>query len=156
DSQSDIGSVVPAGTGKYDSSSGLYTLTAAGANTWYRVDDFHYLWKKASGDLALTAEVSFPAHTDNHEPNPHRKGILMFRQALDPGGAYADVGVHGSGLTALQYRGERGANTQDNELNIDAPRTVRLEKRGDTFTLLLSMKGEPLHQVGASIRLPLK
>jgi TolB protein len=154
DSQSDIGSVVPAGTGKYDASTGVYTLTAAGANTWYRVDDFHYVWKKMSGDLALTADVSFPAHTYNHDPNPHRKGILMFRQTLDAGGAYADIGVHGSGLTALQYRSERGANTQDIELNIDAPKTVRLEKHGDTVTMLLSMKGEPLHPVGASIRLP--
>ncbi len=156
DSQSDIGSVSPPGTGKYDSASGVYTLTAAGANTWYRVDDFHYVWKKLSGDVALTADISFPAHPYNHEPNPHRKGILMFRQTLDAGGAYADVGVHGSGLTALQYRSQRGANTQDIELNIDAPRTVRIEKRGDTVTLLLSMKGEPLHPVGASMRLPLK
>jgi catechol 2,3-dioxygenase-like lactoylglutathione lyase family enzyme len=156
DGQSDIGSVVPAGTGKYDPASSIYTLTAAGANTWYRVDDFHYVWKKASGDLALTADVSFPPHAYDHEPNPHRKGILMFRQTLDAGGVYADVGVHGSGLTALQYRSELGANTQDIEINIAAPRTVRLEKRGDIFTLFLSMKGEPLHQVGASIKLHLK
>ena len=156
EAQSDIGSVVPPGTAKYDSATRTYTLTAAGANTWYRVDDFHYLWKKASGDLALTADITFPPHTYNHEPNPHRKGILMFRQTLDTGGVYADVAVHGSGLTALQYRNERGANTQDIELNIAAPRTVRLEKRGDTFTLLLSMKGEPLHPFDASIRLHLK
>jgi catechol 2,3-dioxygenase-like lactoylglutathione lyase family enzyme len=156
DGQSDIGSVVPAGTGQYDPAKGVYTLTSAGANTWYRVDDFHYVWKKASGDLALTADVSFPPHAYDHEPNPHRKAILMFRQTLDAGGIYADVGVHGSGLTALQYRGVRGANTQDIEINIAAPRTVRLEKRGDVFTLFLSMKGEPLHQVGASIKLHLK
>ena len=32
---------------------------------------------------------------------------------------------------------------------------MRLEKRGDTITLLLSMHGEPLHQAGASTRLHL-
>src|SRR5581483_2866842 len=79
DGQSDIGSVVPPGTGSYDAGKGTYTLTSAGANTWYRVDDFHYLWKRAAGDLALTAEVSFPPHVYAHEPNPHRKGLLMFR-----------------------------------------------------------------------------
>jgi catechol 2,3-dioxygenase-like lactoylglutathione lyase family enzyme len=156
ESQSDIGSVVPPGTGKYDPATGIYTLTSAGANTWYRVDDFHYVWKKAVGDLSLTADVSFPPHTYAHEPDPHRKGILMFRQTLDAGGVYADVGVHGSGLVALQYRTARGANTQDIELNIDMPKTVRLEKRGDTLTLFLSMKGEPLHQVGTSIKLQFK
>ena len=30
---------------------------------------------------------------------------------------------------------------------------MRLEKRGDTITLFVSMKGEPLHQAGASIKL---
>jgi catechol 2,3-dioxygenase-like lactoylglutathione lyase family enzyme len=154
--QADIGSVVPPGTGSYDSRRGTYTLTSAGANTWYRVDDFHYVWKKAVGDLALTADVSFPPHTYDHEPDPHRKGLLMFRQTLDPGGVYVDVGVHGSGLTALQYRRERGANTQDIEINTAAFRTVRLEKRGDVFTLWVSSKGEPLHPLGASIKLHLK
>jgi len=156
DGQSDIGSVVPAGTGKYDPAKGTYALTSAGANTWYRVDDFHYVWKKAVGDLALTADVAFPPHTYNHEPNPHRKALLMFRQTLDAGGIYVDVGVHGSGLTALQYRRERGANTEDIEINTTAVRTVRLEKRGDVFTLFVAAKGEPLHPLGASIKLHLK
>src|SRR5690349_15309031 len=154
--QSDIGSVVPPGSGSYDPGKDTYTLTAAGANTWYRVDDFHYLWKKAVGDLALTADVSFPPHDYPHEPNPHRKGLLMFRQTLDAGGIYVDVGVHGSGLTALQYRRERGANTQDIEINTDALRTVRLEKHGDVFTLWVSRNGEPLHPLGAAIKLHLE
>ena len=55
----------------------------------------------------------------------------------------------------MQYRRERGATTQDIELNIESPRQVRLEKRGDTITMFLSNHGEPLHQVGASIKLHL-
>ena len=153
--QSDIGSVVPPGTGRYDPGRGIYTLTSAGANTWYRVDDFHYLWKKAVGDLAFTADVTFPPHTYDHEPDPNRKGLLMFRQTLDAGGVYVDVAVHGSGLIALQYRRERGANTQDIEINAYAVRTVRLEKRGDVFTLFGARKGEPFHPLGASIKLHL-
>jgi TolB protein len=154
--QSDIGLVTPPGNARYSSSSDTYTLTSAGANTWYHVDDFHYLWKKMSGDVALTAEIRFPPAAYHHPPDPHRKGILMFRQTLDSGGVYADAVVHGSGMTALQYRRERGANSQDIELNIDAPQILRIEKRGDAFTLYLSMKGEPLHPVGASIALHLK
>ena len=70
------------------------TITAAGANTWYHVDDFHFLWKKVSGDVALTADITFPPHSYDHDPNPHRKAILMFRQTLDAGGIYADVAAH--------------------------------------------------------------
>jgi len=154
--QSDVGSVVPPGTARYDAGRQVYTLTAAGANTWYHVDDFHFLWRRAAGDVALTAAVSFPQPTYDHAPNPHRKGLLMIRQSLDSGSAYVDAAPHGSGLTALQYRRERGANSADIELNIDLPRTVRLEKRGDTFTMYLSMHGEPLHPVGASVQLHLR
>jgi TolB protein len=137
--QSDVGLVIPHGNARYSAARDTYTLPGAGANTWYHVDDFHYLWKKMSGDVALTAEIDFPPVTYHHEPDPHRKGILMFRQTLDGGSIYADAVVHGSGVTALQYRRERGANSEDIELNIDAPQMVRIEKRGDTFTLYLSM-----------------
>ena len=155
-SQSDVGLVVPPGAARYSAANDTYTLTGAGANTWYHLDAFHFLWQKMSGDVALTAEIRFPPVTYHHPPDPHRKGLLMFRQSLDAGAIYADAAVHGSGLTALQYRHERGANTEDIELNINAPRTVRIEKRGDTFTLYLSTQGEPLHPVGASIPLHLR
>jgi len=161
DGETDVGRVpirgaAPAGTARYDASTDTYLLESAGANTWYHIDQFHFLWKNASGDLALTAQVSFPPPSYAHEPSPHRKGLLMFRESLDTGAAYADAAQHGSGMTALQYRVKPGANTQDIELNIDAPRTIRLEKRGDRFTLYLSVAGEPLHQVGASVRAHLR
>lgn len=154
--QTDVGDVTPAGTGGFNAATGVYTLTAAGANTWYHVDHFHYLWKKAAGDLALSADVTFPPHEYAHEPDPHRKGILMFRESLDAGGAYVGASWHGSGLIALQFRRERGANSEDVEINIPPPKTLRIDKRGNTFTLLVSMRGEPVHPVGASIELPLK
>ncbi|MBS0416867.1 MAG: PD40 domain-containing protein [Proteobacteria bacterium] len=155
ESQSDVGSVAPPGTATFNAATDKYTLTAAGANTWYHVDGFHYLWKKSSGDQALSAEIDFPPVTYNHSPDPHRKGILMFRQTLDAGGAYVGVAQHGSGLMALQFRRQRGANSEDIELNIEGPKTAQIVKQGDTFTMYVSMKGEPLHPVGASVELHL-
>lgn len=154
--ESNIGNVVPAGSARYDASRRVYTIASAGANTWYHVDHFNYLWTRASGDLALTARISFPPHRYGHDPNPHRKGVLMFRQSLAPGSAYVDAALHGVGLTALQYRREQGANTPDIELTINAPQTLLLEKRGAVFTLYVSQAGEPLHQVGASIAVHLR
>jgi Tol biopolymer transport system component len=151
ESQSDVGSVTPPGTLAYDTAKGVYTISAAGANLWSTEDAFHFVWKKVSGDVSLTAEMNFPDSSGN--PNPHRKTVLIFRQTLDADSAYADAAQHGSGMTALQYRETKGATTQDIELNIDAPRRVRLEKRGDAITMFLSMGTEPLHQVGATIRL---
>ena len=149
---SDVGSVTPPGTASF--SGGDYTITSAGANVWARVDALHYLWKKMSGDVVLTADVSFPPAAYSHPPAEHRKAMLMIRQSLDVGAQQVSIHVHGIGMTALQHREQRGANTQSIELNIDAvPKTVRLEKRGDTFTMFISQKGEPLHQVGASLKL---
>src|SRR5579863_2787998 len=149
--QVDIGAVSPPGIGTYVAGHGTYTVAAAGANLWSTVDAFHFVWKKVSGDVSLTASMTFPAATG--DPSPHRKALLMFRQMLDADGVYVDAAQHGSGMTALQYRRERGATTQDIELNIESPRQIRLEKRGDTITMFLSNHGEPLHQVGASIKL---
>jgi hypothetical protein len=101
--------------------------------------------------VSLTADIDFPIKTGNS--NPHRKALLMFRQSLDADGVYADAAQHGSGLTALQYRHAVGATTQDIELDISSPKRLRLEKRGDTITMFLSMGSEPIHQVGSSIKL---
>lgn len=151
DSQSDVGSVRPPGVATFDPATGVYTLQSAGANLWAQVDAFHFVWKKVSGDLSLTADVKLA--DAGPATNPHRKALLMFRQTLDPDSMYADAAIHGSGLTALQYRRDKGDTTQDIEFDIGAPQRLRLEKRGDTITLFLSVHGEPLHQAGASIKL---
>jgi Tol biopolymer transport system component len=151
--QTDVGAVTPPGRATYGPGTGVYTIEAAGANMWSTADAFHLVWKKVSGDVALSAEMAFPSSAGN--PDPHRKAVLIFRQTLDADGVYVDAAQHGSGMTALQYRRARGATTQDIELNIEMPRRIRLEKRGDAITMFLSNHGEPLHQVGASIKLHL-
>jgi TolB protein len=154
--QSDIGSVVPPGTAAYESATGAYTVISAGANIWSTTDDFHFVWQKVSGDVSLTADVDCASITTSQAPNPDRKCVLMFRQSLDADSGYVDVAAHAAGMTGLQYRREKGGTTQDIELNVGNPKKLRLEKRGDTFTMFLSVKGEPLHQVGATIKLDLK
>ena len=151
ENQSDVGSVTPPGKLAYDSASRVYTVDSAGANLWSTVDGFHFVWKKVSGDMSLTADIRFPSAPAN--ASPHRKALLMFRQSLDPDAMYADAAIHGNGETALQYRYGKGDTTQDIAFNIGTPKTLRLEKRGDTITLFLSKNGEPLHQAGASIKL---
>lgn len=152
--QSDVGAVSPPGTATLQKD-GSYLIASSGANIWARVDGFHYLWKKMAGDAVLTADVSFLPGTYGHPPAEHRKGVLMFRQSLNPGSAQASVHVHGVGMIAIQHRDRRGENTQSIELNIDLPKRVRIEKRGDTFTLFVSNRGEALHPAGASFQMHL-
>jgi len=152
--QSDIGSLAVPGTASYDAASGSYSITSTGVNIWATADAFHYVWKKVSGDVSLTADINFPVTTGNRPI--HRKAVLMFRQSLDADASYVDAAQHGSGMTALQYRRIKGGITQGIEVNIPSPQRVRLEKRGDTLTLFVSMNGEPLHQMGASTQLHLE
>ena len=82
----------------------------------------------------------------------HRKAALMVRQSLDPDSAYADVAVHGDGLTSLQYRATAAAITQEvpqaAKWDLNAPVRIRIERRGDRFTMLAGKPGEQLTTTG--------
>src|SRR5260370_110189 len=170
--QAEVGKANPAGTAVFDAKSGVYTIESAGTNLWNKTDEFHVIWKKVSGDVSLAADVELAAPS-SAKSNPHRKAVVMFRQTLDADSATAYVAVHGSGYTALQYRPSKRGLTQEiafdpqaptsnptqsraaslARMHVAAPKIVRLEKRGDTITLFVSMNGEPLHPTDASIKL---
>jgi TolB protein len=151
ENQSDVGSVSPPGTATFDGATGVYTIRSAGEDLWANVDEFHFVWKKVSGDLSLTADVKVA--DGSATSHPHRKALLMFRQTLDSNALYAVAAIHGSRETALQYRRAKGDMMQTILFNIGAPQRMRLEKRADTITLFLSTHGEPLHQAGASVKI---
>ena len=121
----DIGEVRHRGLVVLDPS-GKYTISGSGENMWVAKDAFHFAWKKASGDLALAADVAFLGKGKD----PHRKACLMIRQSLDADSAYVDVALHGDGLTSLQFREAKGAATHEVQANVTAPGRLRLEKRG--------------------------
>jgi len=148
----DVGTVVHPGSVEYDAGRSTYRVTASGANIWGTADAFHFVWKRVSGDVSLTAEVAFPATTGD----PHKKAVLMFRQSLDADAAYADAAVHGSGLTSLQSRDESGAATHEVQANVSGPKRVRITKAGAYFYLSVAGEGEELHLSGASMKVALK
>jgi TolB protein len=154
DGRSMVGRPDPRDKVEYDPAQHIYTISAAGSDMWSTTDSFYFVWKKVSGNISLTSDITSSGSSGNS--NPHRKAVLILRQNLEADAVYADAALHGSGLTALQYRPEKGAQTHDIELNIAAPKRLRIEKRGDTITLFVSMAKEPLHQAGASIKLHLQ
>src|SRR4030088_2124772 len=134
DSHSDVGTVLHAGSADYDASKQTYTITGSGENMWSVADAFQFVWKKMSGDVTLTGDVSF-AETRGNE---HKKAVLILRQSLDPDSAYVDVALHASGLTSLQFRDEKGAVTREVQSNISTPKHLRIAKRGDYVYMALS------------------
>jgi TolB protein len=152
ESYGDVGEVLHRGAARFSPESRNYTVTGSGTNMWFDHDAFHFVWKRVSGDLALTADVAFRgAGTD-----PHRKACLMVRQSLDADSAYVDVAVHGDGLTSLQFRDSKAAATHEVQANVRAPRRLRIEKRGKYALMFLSSPGEPVTYSGAATRISLE
>ena len=148
----DVGTVVHAGSVEYDAAKQTYTLAGSGENMWLTKDAFQFVWKKVSGDVTLAADVSFLGK-GVHE---HRKAVLMMRQSLETGSTYADIALHGNGMTALQYRDEKGAITYEIQASIAAPKRLRLEKHGAYFTMSLAGEDGVFHLAGGSTRMELK
>jgi len=144
----DVGTVLHPGSVAYDPAARTYTVAGSGENMWFATDAFQFVWKKVSGDVTLTADISFiGAGVEGH-----RKAVLMIRQNLDADSPYADVARHGEGLTSLQARDEKGANTSEIQSNTKSPRRVRIAKRGDYFYLWVAGPGEDVHFSGGSLR----
>jgi hypothetical protein len=78
----------------------------------------------------------------------HRKAVLMARQSLDPGSAYADAVSHGDGLTSLQFRGAANEQTYQVFTNVDGPVRLKLVRQGSRFTMLAGKPGGELKPVG--------
>jgi hypothetical protein len=147
----DIGRPRHAGSVVCGPASETYLVSGGGSNMWARTDDFHFVYREMSGDLSFSASVRWPKPGGN----PHRKACLMIRQSLDPDSPYVDVAQHGVGMTALQFRETKGANTQEIQSGFSGPARIGLEKRGDYVSFWISNHGEELHPAGGSFKLPL-
>jgi hypothetical protein len=149
DSHADVGTVLHPGSVEYDVSRRSYTVAGSGANMWSSRDDFHYVWRRASGDLALTADVSFVGKGTE----PHRKACLIIRQGLETDSAYVDVALHGDGLTSLQFREAKGAATHEVRANVSAPRRLGIVKRDKYILMYVASEGEEPRFSGAAVRM---
>jgi len=137
---SDVGSPQISGSATYNPVSQEYALTAAGVNMWAQRDEFHFVWKRMKGDFILQAR----AELIGKGVDPHRKLGFIVRSTLDADSPYADVAVHGDGLTSLQYRRTRGAITEQLPSAVTGPDFIQLERKGNTYTLSVARFGDPL------------
>jgi TolB protein len=136
----DVGTQRVPGSTTYDADRQTYTVVGGGQNTWGTSDEFHLAAVRAGGDFILTVEGEF----HGAGVNKHRKWGLTFRQDLAGDAVHADAAVHGDGLTSLQYRVAKGAET----LEVKAPFThadvIQLERVGASVVMRAAKRGEPL------------
>src|SRR5262245_39253979 len=132
--QSDVGRPSRSGSVDLDAAQRRYAVSGGGENMWFTTDAFHFVWRKARGDVTLAADIAFKRPGGE----PHRKACLIVRQSLDADAAYADAALHGDGLASLQYREAKGALTREIQSNVSAPRRLRLEKRGKYVSMSIA------------------
>jgi hypothetical protein len=153
--QCDVGklSTIGAGSASFDSGKKVYAVTGGGENMWAAADHFHFVYKKISGDVSLSATVEFVGTAPaTGKPDNHRKACLMIRQSLESDAVYADAALHGDGLTSLQWRDAKGAVTHEVQSNVVGPKRLRIEKRGNVVSMWIAAAGEELKPAGGSAR----
>ena len=139
-----VGQTPPGCKAHYDPVKSEYRITGGGANMWNAADAFYFVWKRATGDMTLTADVQWVG-TSNVG---HRKAVLMIRQSLDPGSAYVDAVSHGDGLTSLQFRGAANEQTYQIITQVDGTARLRIVRKGSRYTMYAGKPNEELKPSG--------
>jgi TolB protein len=147
---SDVGAA-QAGSTRYRPHVDTYELTGGGAEIGGTADAFHFAWRSCCGDGRIAAHPHFPARA-----RPAReKAVLLFRQNLDPGSAYAGLVLQRDGRLTLQYRQSAAAVTFHVGVVHQGAGSLSLVRVGGQFTAFAAAAGAPLRPV-AMIVLPLR
>src|SRR5437763_6406446 len=95
----DVGAPPLKGSAEFDAATGQYKITGSGTDIWGKADQFHYIWREMSGNIAVTATAKFL--TDGIA---HRKAVIMVRKRLDTNSPFVQLAIHGDGTPAGQCR----------------------------------------------------
>ena len=143
DGHGDVGHVRTTGSVAFDPQSQEYRITGSGQNMWEARDDFHFVWKRLTGNFILSARVRF------NGPNveAHRKIGWTIRPTLDSNGPHVTAALHGDGLMSLQFRRSAGAITEEQKSQDSLPggdAVIQLERRDGAYIMSVARFGDTL------------
>jgi hypothetical protein len=155
DGHGDVGQVHYAGSVSYDRQHEEYVISGSGRNMWGERDDFHFVWKRVSGNFVLRARARFLGKGVEE----HRKIGWTIRPSLEPDGAHVTAALHGNGLMSLQFRRAPGAITEEEKAADslpDADAVIRLERRDGAYFMAVGRYGDTLvtQRLNAAVSLP--
>jgi Tol biopolymer transport system component len=143
DAQTDIGRVRSPGSASYNSQLQAYTLAGSGQNMWSNRDDFHFVWKRMTGNFILSTRARFVGAG----VEAHRKIGWTIRPSLETSSAHVTAAVHGDGLTSLQFRRTTGAITEETKSRDSLPNpdaVMQLERRDGVYLMSVARFGDTL------------
>jgi fibronectin type 3 domain-containing protein len=133
-------------TGSANLSSGVFTVTGAGADIWGTSDAFRYAYVTVTGSCTMIARVAGVQNIDGWS-----KAGIMIRDSLNANAVNAYIAVTpGNGVT-WQWRSSTGGSSGNSAIaGLSAPYWVKLVRSGNTFTGYRSPDGVIWTQQGAS------
>jgi len=141
----DVGGPAIKGATVFDAAKGQYRMTGSGANMWAKEDQFQYVWRELSGNVAVSATVEFLG-----EGVEHRKAGIVLRQTLDTDSPYVDIVIHGNGMPGIQWRNTKGDVTNGVDFPFDGPAKYRLKlvRQGSAIAVWIAKGGGELKELG--------
>jgi TolB protein len=154
DAQTDVGRPRRSGSASYDPQRQAYLVAGSGQNMWNDRDDFHFLFKRETGNFILSARVRFIGAGVEE----HRKIGWTIRPSLETNSAHVSAALHGNGLMSLQFRRTTGGITEEarsRDSLPDSDAVIQLERRDGVYVMSAARFGDTLvTQELAGVSLP--
>jgi len=143
DAETDVGRVGKSGFASYDSQRQAYRVVGSGQNMWGDHDDFHFVWKRMTGNFILSTRASFIGAGGD----AHRKIGWTIRSSLETSSPHVTAALHGNGLMSLQFRRTPRAMTEEAKSRDSLPNAdavIQLERRDSVYIMSVAQFGDTL------------
>jgi tricorn protease-like protein len=143
DAQVDVGRGTRAGSASYDPPRQAYLVAGSGQNMWNDRDDFHFVWKRITGNFILSTRARFIGAG----AEAHRKLGWTIRPSLETNSPHVTAALHGDGLASLQFRRATGGTTDEQKSRDslpDADAVIQLERRDGVYIMSVARFGDTL------------
>jgi hypothetical protein len=143
----DAATVGLAGSASYNSATGVYTLTGAGADIWNTADGFQFAYTTLTGDGSFVTQVTSMANFVNFG-----KAGIMMRNSLDPSSAYAIAFLTSQGTINFEERPSAGASSagRASQGTFSTPTWLKISRSGNSFSVYYGNNGTSWTQLGSS------
>jgi hypothetical protein len=142
-STADVGS--PQLTGSASHSNGTFTVTGAGVDIWNNSDQFRFVYRQLTGDGTIVARVATLQPAD-----PWTKVGVMIRETLNAGAKNTMTLVSAANGLSFQRRVNTSGHSVSTKTPGGAPRWIKLERKGSTFTGSVSTNGTSWQVLGTA------
>ncbi|MEK7393394.1 MAG: fibronectin type III domain-containing protein [Fibrobacterota bacterium] len=140
--------------GSHTVSGQVHTVKAGGNDIWNLSDNFHFTYRKLTGDGSMSAKVSSLSIVSG-SMDPWAKAGLMIREKLTAGSRHAMMEMTSGNGALFQYRQtENGGCGNNIQSGLKAPYWVKIVRQGNVLSGYQSPDGTNWSQIaGANVTL---